>query len=473
MSGNPNLKNTANRQRGFNERRWLGLIIGLYFLFAFGDSLLFPMWEAPDENAHYLYALYIARENKQPTIEHNYEALQPQGYYWLASLPLRIMDRINPSLVNFYQPDVLKADPNRKFDWQPENYRLTWGALVLRWINVGLGGLTLYFVYRGIKTLAPQETAVRLGAAALIGLTPQFLHVNASVSNDGPAYLVGAVLYWGMALVLTRDLKSAQLGILGAAAVFLPFLIKLNAIPAGLTLLAAIIFISWKRIRTAGPPGHRTNLSNPFSRIAWILTPIVLLAGVFILFSSSSPSVSRLWWEVIWRTFPYDPDFQRSLIRFTLLPRSFWALLGWAKVGPPLSTGLALSGLAGLGILLSVPYLLPERVFTRFSLFGKFRRFSNLRIEDRAVWAFNFLAVVLITLAVAKNFTTSTNIQGRFFYPSFSSIAFLIVAGWRAAIRPGKAKWLPTALTIGLTAFNIFIWLAYVIPAFFQPFLDG
>ena len=47
-----------------NDRLWLGWILGLYGILGLGFSLLVPMWEAPDEQAHYEVALYIARHSE-------------------------------------------------------------------------------------------------------------------------------------------------------------------------------------------------------------------------------------------------------------------------------------------------------------------------------------------------------------------------------------------------------------------------
>ena len=137
------------------ERRWLALILGIYLLLAFGYSLLMPIWEAPDERAHYGYALQLAREGVPPTFERNYEAFQPPSYYWLVQWPLRILDGIEPGWVNPFKPDLLPAgEGGPRYDWDASNYRTLPGPLLLRWINILLGAASVYFIYRGAQKAA-------------------------------------------------------------------------------------------------------------------------------------------------------------------------------------------------------------------------------------------------------------------------------------------------------------------------------
>src|SRR3970282_1030472 len=94
------------------ERRWLALIFALYFLLAFGFSLLMPVWEAPDEPAHYHLAWRVARGKSYPTYEHNYEAYQPRPYYSAFPLVIRARDQFKPSLSDYSVPP-----------YHPRNYR--------------------------------------------------------------------------------------------------------------------------------------------------------------------------------------------------------------------------------------------------------------------------------------------------------------------------------------------------------------
>ena len=75
-----------------NGQRWLILIFALYFLLAVGYSLLMPIWEAPDEPAHYHLAWHLATYDEYPSDEISYEAHQPRVFYILGSWVIRALN---------------------------------------------------------------------------------------------------------------------------------------------------------------------------------------------------------------------------------------------------------------------------------------------------------------------------------------------------------------------------------------------
>src|SRR3990172_3877048 len=130
-----------------NERRWLALIFALYFLLAFGYSLLMPIWESPDEPAHYHLAWHLTRYDEFASPEINYETHQPRLFYYLGSWILRALDRVGPELTMYDLPKEYKANirtPERRFEWTDENYHFLLGVYVLRWVNIIFGGLALW-----------------------------------------------------------------------------------------------------------------------------------------------------------------------------------------------------------------------------------------------------------------------------------------------------------------------------------------
>ncbi|MFZ0547981.1 MAG: hypothetical protein WAM60_21225, partial [Candidatus Promineifilaceae bacterium] len=178
----------------------LKLILFLYLLFAFGYSVLVPMWEAPDETAHYLYVLVLAREGHLPTDKDTYEALQPPGYYWPAAQLFRLLEAINPELIQPGRPPLSEVGLPTRYNWTAENYRPLWGARILRWLNILPGALTLLFIYMGARRLFP-DSVIPIAAVTLAGLTPQYLHISASITNDSLGNLTGAFFFWLITVV--------------------------------------------------------------------------------------------------------------------------------------------------------------------------------------------------------------------------------------------------------------------------------
>lgn len=161
-----------------NERRWQILIFAFYFLLAVGYSLLMPIWEAPDEGAHYHLAWYLAHKGHYASPEKNYEAHQPRLFYNLGSWVLRGLERINPEFAVYYFPREHKYNlriPERRFGWTDENYRFLLGVYVLRWVNILFGGTALWLNWKTFQWIAPAQPALSLAALALATLTPQYL----------------------------------------------------------------------------------------------------------------------------------------------------------------------------------------------------------------------------------------------------------------------------------------------------------
>src|SRR5690349_14836528 len=91
-----------------HERRWLISIFALYFVLGAGYSLVMPMWEAPDEGAHYHLAWYLAYKGQYAPPEMNYEAGQSRGFYYAGSLVLRALNTIDSDLTWYRFPKEFK-----------------------------------------------------------------------------------------------------------------------------------------------------------------------------------------------------------------------------------------------------------------------------------------------------------------------------------------------------------------------------
>ncbi|MGH2538166.1 MAG: hypothetical protein ACRDHL_12285, partial [Candidatus Promineifilaceae bacterium] len=218
-------------------RRPLALLLALFAGLALGYSLLMPLWEAPDETAHYLYALILARQGRPPTFDETYEALQPPAYYALAAVALRGLDALDPALAEPYRPPLAGRDAPLRYAWDAGNYRFIWGAYLLRWLNIPLGMLAVAAIYLGArKALEPGSGGAPMAAAALVALLPQFLHNTVTVGNDALANLAGALLFWLLVAIGRGAGRPGWLWPAGLVALALPFLIKLTLLPLALGL---------------------------------------------------------------------------------------------------------------------------------------------------------------------------------------------------------------------------------------------
>jgi hypothetical protein len=298
------------------------LILSLYLFFAFGYSILVPIWEAPDETAHYLYVYILARQERLPTDMETYEALQPPGFYWPASQLFRLLDKIDPALIRPSRPPISEVGLPTRYEWTAENYRPLWGARILRWLNIIPGAFTLLFIYKGSKRLFP-DSPIPLAATALAGLTPQFLHNTAAISNDPLGNMTGAFFFWLITIVSQERQKHWQTVLIILAAILLPFIIKLTILPMSLTLLLAVVW-QWR---------ERWIRYWPWLAGGGILLGL-LGGGIFALVVRDTDT---LIWRTIWLRATYiRPDFFRShplWFIFEAFLHGYWGRLSYREVG--------------------------------------------------------------------------------------------------------------------------------------------
>lgn len=178
----------------------LALIVVAYLCAAVAFALATPLWQAPDEPAHYNYVRYLIEQRALPVLH--------QSDYDFAYLERIKAARFPPSL---------SIDPIRYEFHQPPLYYLAAAVVaapfppaarpfVLRLFSAVLGACLLWVAYRTVSAIAPEQPAWALGAAAFVATVPMHVALTAAVSNDTLAELiVGLVL---LALV-RRTLRGA------------------------------------------------------------------------------------------------------------------------------------------------------------------------------------------------------------------------------------------------------------------------
>jgi hypothetical protein len=452
-----------------------------------------PMWEAPDEPDHYRLALYIARQNRLPPPGYSRETIQPPLYYWLASVPLRALDRVDPALADFYSPTMQPYGTVPRLAWNRENHRFVWGAQLLRWFNLLLGGAALHLIFSGARIFCPHPSALGLATISLIGLTPQYLHVSASVGNDALATLAGAYLFFLLCRVVAGPLRGSHIVFSLGIGLILPIATKLTVLPMGLTLLLAVL---WKTRSRWPPLRSRTLLVAP-----------LIVSGVLLLVSQLAPTfVSNLWSAIAWRGFSIRPGALESL---RYVPRqlalSYWGLVGWMSVPLPAPLPQWLNALAAMGTIGSLRLLSTREEHTSdptrpvavaafllivvgaawkntwfasawaavliCALYRSIRREKSIVLERTSDWGFVWLCIGISALAVLKNWLATPQAQGRFLFPSIGAISLMLTSGWIALLPQRGIAALPYLIMGILLGVNLFFWFTRVIPIYYQPWL--
>lgn len=429
-----------------NERRWLILIFALYLILAVGYSLLMPLWEAPDEPAHYHLAWHLATYDEYPSQEINYERHQPRAFYYFGSWVIRALDNVDTELTRFRRPKEYPftiRKPERRFEWTDQNYHFLWGAYILRWVNIVVGGLALWLNWKTFKKITPNEPFLCLAALACAALTPQYLHITSSVNNDTLGALAGALLFYlGIRFLLHPTTLLGLLLIL--LAILLPLLTKLTVLPASAAVLA---ILAWKWL--FGFPQKR-----------WLLySGVLILLGAGIFYLLFPEAVQFAISEIQWRLFSLRQNaltakYIRSVSSQILW--TYWGKVGWLAVGLPLWIIQLLTGLGLIGMTLNLYSLVRLR----------------LRGAQPGMWIAVWLIAVFTVLAVFRNGLTTFATQGRLLFPAIGALSLLMVSGWQHMLPARAQRYLPLFVILLFLFCNLLLWQTGVIPIYYQPFFD-
>ena len=427
-----------------NECRWLIVIFALYVFLGVGYSLLMPVWEAPDEPAHYHLGWHFATYKEYPSQDFNYESHQPRTFYYFSSWVVRALDTIDPELTRFRRPEEYVFNirkPERRFNWTDENYTFYWGVYVLRWVNLTIGGIALGLNWKTFRQIAPPSLA--LAALALAALTPQYLHIMSSVNNDALGTLAGALLFY-LAIRLVKE-PSPWLGLLLIPlAVLLPLFTKLTVLPVS---AAVLLILAWKWL--FGFPQKR-----------WLLySALFIFVGAGIFYLVFPEAVQSAFHEIQWRLFSLRKNaLTEKYIKAvsSQILWTYWGKVGWLAVGLPLWIIQLLTGLGVTGMILHIYSLVRSKV----------------RGLQLGLWLVVWLVALFTVLAVARNGLTTFATQGRLLFPTIGALSLLMVAGWHQTLPARIQQYLPLLVILLFLFCNLVLWLTGVIPIYYQPFFD-
>ena len=204
-------------------------IVALFVILATWVSLIVPIFEAPDESAHYLQADFIARTWQLPTLDYTNphdEYHQPPLYYWLNAIWINVAGLPNPD--PFLQANPAAAISDTASFGNKNAYRHNfmaeawpWRGAVLavhlgRFTSIVLAALTVWFAYKIGGQVFPQQSSLALFITALVALNPQFIFISASLNNDNLATLLVTVSIWfALRLALQASLTWSDVIISG------------------------------------------------------------------------------------------------------------------------------------------------------------------------------------------------------------------------------------------------------------------
>jgi 4-amino-4-deoxy-L-arabinose transferase-like glycosyltransferase len=171
------------------------LLIGILF------ALYTPLWQTPDEPAHYHYIAQLA-EGKLPVIETG-----DWDSAYLDNLKSTQFATINPQ--DFVTIQYEDHQPPLYYALMTPIYLLTGGnPHALRIFSVIIGMIIVWCAYGVGRLMFPQSPHIALALAGFIAFHPQHLHIIASVNNDVLAWAwVSIMLVLAIAYIKTGDMR--------------------------------------------------------------------------------------------------------------------------------------------------------------------------------------------------------------------------------------------------------------------------
>ncbi|RUA17946.1 MAG: hypothetical protein DSY55_01155 [Clostridia bacterium] len=413
-------------------RRFLLLIIlAIYLALAAGYALLTPLWQAPDEPAHFNNIAFIAQKGRLPVLQ--------AGDYDQAYLEKLKTERF---------PSQLSIEPVRYERHQPPLYYLLMAPALtalrgaglsvqvraLRLLNILIGVLTLWFIWLAARRFFAGRSRAALLATGFAAFLPMHIAMTSSINNDALAeLLITAVMFRLLGALHSRAVTPAQWALTGLL-VGLGFLAKFQAYI--LILLAGAVWL-WRM--------RQDMRAQRLTASAWIggaaLTLPALLLGL-------------PWWLRNLRVYGF-PDFfgldrhnavvvgqprtadwitsqgwSAYLDRFvTFTFRSFWGVFGWMGVFMDARIYLVLT-LLSLLILTGLLWLLYHR-----------RRDIALSAFQKQALGLLLLHLALVITAYLWYNLDFVQHQGRYLFPALLPISIFAAAGLLAVFSSAGSRW--------------------------------
>jgi len=426
----------------------LATLLALYLVFGALYALRTPLWQNPDEPAHYNYLHQTAIGEGVPVLR--------MGDYDQAAIERLMAERFPPSL---------PVDGLRYEGHQPPLYYLaaslldgalsatdvTARVVAIRLLSVLFGAGIVLVAFRCGQLLFPGQPALALAVAMWPALLPQHVAMTAAVNNDALGWLCCALVLWASLHLVTRpgSLGSARWA-LGLGALMGAALLTKTTAYACLALPALALLLVRARAGVVLWPATR-GLAGAYL-VAAVLGGAWAVRNMAVYGPLDPLGLTQHNLIVVGQPLAagWDLPALRSLL--TTLFQSSWVQLGWMAVPaqPWLYVLLAaMSGVLAGGALLAV------------------RRGVWAGPDGRAHLLVLVGMVVLGTLQVAYYNLQFQQPQGRYLFTALVPVGGLVVAGLPLLAGDGRVWWVVAALVAILAWLNVHA-ITALIP-FLQP----
>ena len=443
----------------------LGLTLVVYGVLAFGYVTLTPIWQNPDEPAHYTYVAFVAGTGGLPELR--------QGD-WDSAL----LERLKTGTL---QPGD-SITTIRYENWQPPLFYLLAAPIVrlgstddpaqllprLRGLDVVFGAMTLVLAYAVARHLFEPNLALAV-PLTMVGV-PMFVAVSAALSADPLANLLAAAIVLvllkrperavddlqlqlpaaadGRQLRRPAAANSRQLQRRGAAddrwSVLLGALLGLGL----LTKLELGIFVPI----ALGVIAARSVRKVRDCAIVLIITAVVVtpwLVHQVTTYGWTDPLALARHAQVVGDQ-PRFPGFSLDWAGEFLIVsfHSFWAQFGWMAIVAPVRL-YAVWGIAAAAALVGL--VLARR---------------RLRHPE---WLLMLATVAVAFVAYVGYNLAFEQFQSRYVFTALTPIAALLVMGWATILPRRTLPWSVLLVPAALVALNAYTLLRVLVPGFTPP----
>ncbi|MCL4504615.1 MAG: glycosyltransferase family 39 protein [Chloroflexi bacterium] len=266
----------------------LAVLLLVYLVLCVAYNFNLPLFEAPDEGAHYIYVDYIARNHALPDLNNqpSHEVSQPPLYYalgapliaWINRDDFHELYRPDPSLQNGIVYDHLP----RERDFPPTG--VTLAMRILRLYSTLLGAVTVLLVYAAVRNLFGRYE-VALLAVSLTAFNPKFIHMSSQFNNDIAVICAGALCVWMASRMMMRNsLPSFKATAALGAAVGVATVAKYSGMAMGLVAAYTVAWCVWS---ACGISDIRSSLVHFVKLGAVCLAGFAVTAGLLFLYNGA------------------------------------------------------------------------------------------------------------------------------------------------------------------------------------------
>ncbi len=426
-------------------RLLLTAIVVVYVAIGVLYAALTPIWQVPDEPAHYNYIRALAGGRGLPVLE-------PGDYD---------QDYLNRLTTEGF-PSELSVDAVEYEDHQPPLYYLLttpvyWlfggAVLPLRLLSVLFGAALLIVASETVCAIFPAQSWLGLVTAAFIAFIPQHVAMSAGVNNDTLAELIAGGGLWVSVIYLRGGHNRPWLlGLLAAAALLTKGSIYI-------VVLVAVVAVALRRRH------ERRAWRWTTTQLAWVLIPALLISAPWFIrngvtYGWFDPTGQVRHDEVVrgqLTTAEYLAnhgwgDLLRNMARTTF--HSFWGQFGWMAV--PLQPRFY-RALTAFSLLAAVGFL--------WWLFDRHR--PRLTPHQRLSLILLFLSSLLTVLVFLGYNARFLQHQGRYLFPALVPVGIAVALGLGrlASILPRKMRYgAVSVLFAGMALFDVYCLFRVVVP---------